>query len=94
MPTLERLQILITADQRRWLENESARRGEPVTSLVREAIDAVRCRRSAAQRRDALHAMEAVWTETPSVVTTLSIDELNRIIDDSRLHDAVDQPRR
>ncbi len=36
----ERLQILITAEQRRTLEAEAARRGASVGALVREAIDA------------------------------------------------------
>jgi hypothetical protein len=36
----ERLQILISAEQRRLLEEEAARRRTSVASVVREAIDA------------------------------------------------------
>jgi hypothetical protein len=36
---MERLQILVTPDQRRRLTLISGQRGEPVTALVREAID-------------------------------------------------------
>jgi predicted DNA-binding protein len=36
---MERLQILVTPEQRRRLQAVSNQRGEPVTSLVREAID-------------------------------------------------------
>lgn len=36
---MERLQILVTREQRRRLQAVSGERGEPVTSLVREAID-------------------------------------------------------
>jgi hypothetical protein len=37
---MERLQILVTSDQRRRLQVVAGERGEAVTSLVREAIDA------------------------------------------------------
>jgi predicted DNA-binding protein len=36
---MERLQILVTPEQRRRLQAVARERGEPVTSLVREAID-------------------------------------------------------
>jgi hypothetical protein len=36
---MERLQILVTPEQRRRLQAVASERGEPVTSLVREAID-------------------------------------------------------
>ena len=36
---MERLQILVTPEQRRRLAAVANERGEPVTSLVREAID-------------------------------------------------------
>ena len=87
MATLERLQILITPEQKRWLEHESARRGEPVTALVREAIDSVRGRRSPVHRLGALREMERSWAAVPSEVTDLPIDELNALIDDGRARD-------
>jgi hypothetical protein len=36
----ERLQILVTADQRRRLQREARRRGTSVGSVVRDAVDA------------------------------------------------------
>ena len=36
----ERLQILVTSDQRRRLEAEARRQGTSVASLIREAVDA------------------------------------------------------
>lgn len=36
----ERLQILLSSEQRRRLEDEAARRGESVAALIREAVDA------------------------------------------------------
>lgn len=36
---LERIQILVSKEQRRRLSELSERRNEPVTALVREAID-------------------------------------------------------
>jgi hypothetical protein len=35
----ERLQILLTSDQRRRLQHESKRRKTSVTALIREAVD-------------------------------------------------------
>jgi ribosome maturation protein Sdo1 len=88
MAMLERLQILVTEEQRRWLEAESKRRGEAVTALVREAIETARTRRSPRQRLEALNAMQPVWAASGQLVATLPIDELNRLIDDGRLVDA------
>lgn len=54
---MERLQILVTPDQRRRLTVIAGERGEPVTALVREAIDSrfpptvdAAARRAAARR--------------------------------------------
>ncbi len=85
MAMLERIQILVTPEQKRWLEAESVRRGEAVTALVREAIDSARSRRSPRQRLEALTIMERVWASPVRRVATLPIEELNRLIDDGRL---------
>ncbi|MGQ0623736.1 MAG: antitoxin [Sporichthyaceae bacterium] len=37
---MDRMQILLTADQRRRLGSAAEQRGEPVAVLIREAIDA------------------------------------------------------
>lgn len=89
MATLERMQILVTPEQKRWLEAESERRGEAVAALVREAIETARTRRSPRQRLEALGALEQIWSSSVDRVTTLSIEDLNRLIDDSRLGEAM-----
>ena len=58
--TLERMQILITMEQRAWLERESAVRSQPCTAIIRDAIDAARGVRPVAQRRAALAGLAAL----------------------------------
>jgi hypothetical protein len=53
----DRLQILITAEQRRRLESEAHRRGVSIAALIREAIDA---RYGVVTRTDRLGAVEAI----------------------------------
>lgn len=53
----ERLQILVTPEQRRGLEAEARRRGVSVASLIREAIEA---RFPIATREDRTRALEAI----------------------------------
>ena len=88
MATLERLQILVTPEQKRWLEAESARRGDAVTAIVRDAIDAARSRRSLAQRAESLTAMQRMWATARPPAVSVSPADLNRLIDESRLADA------
>ena len=75
----ERLQILVTREQRRRLEEEALRTESSVGALVREAIDA-RCGSAAAEERlqavAAIAALDGVY---------LSQEELDAVIGDERL---------
>lgn len=59
---LERLQILVTSEQRAWLEAESERQNQPVTALIRSAIDAARGVRPESRR---LAAVESLLGRAP-----------------------------
>ena len=89
MSILERLQILVTREQRRWLEAESVRRSEPVTAIVRSAIDGARSHRTRSQRLAALAELEAGWASSSERVTELSIDAINAMTDDGRLEEVM-----
>ncbi len=54
---MQRLQILVTEEQRAWLETESERRNMPVTALVRSAIDGARGVRPEARRIAAVRSL-------------------------------------
>lgn len=69
----ERLQILVTAEQRRRLEAEARRRGTSVASLIREAVDA---HFGAVTQADRLRAVEGIAAGS---IPFLSPEELNRI---------------
>jgi ribosome maturation protein Sdo1 len=86
----ERLQILVTAEQRRRLEEEAKRRGTSVGSLIREAVDARFGSVTAAER---LEALEGIRATSGSFIPA---KELNRLVEDER-DSAADQmlePRR
>ena len=75
---MERLQILVTPEQRRRLTLIAGQRGEPVTSLIREAIDSrfppmvdAAARQAAARR----------LLDRPKV-PYLPPEELDRLLDD------------
>jgi predicted transcriptional regulator len=74
----ERLQILISPDQRRRLEAEAQRRGSSVATLVREAIDASLARPTRAERLEAVEAIKAMKG------TYLPVEELEAIVDEER----------
>jgi len=78
----ERLQILVSREQRRRLEEESRRTGSSVGALVREAIDA---RVGAAAVDERLKAVAAIAALSG---TYLPSDELDAIIGDERLQSA------
>lgn len=79
----ERLQILVSAEQRRRLEREAEHRGVSVGSLIRDAIDAHFGGVSASDRQQALEAIRAMRGRfaTP--------EELNRMVEAER-DDAAD----
>ncbi|MBA2643688.1 MAG: antitoxin [Actinobacteria bacterium] len=78
----ERLQILISPEQRRRLDAEALRRGEPVAALVREAIDASLARPTPAERREAFEAIAAMKGRylTPEEIEAVIDEERDRIV--------------
>lgn len=71
----ERLQILVTAEQRRRLDETSKATGRPVTALVREAIDKQFGEVSREQRLEAYERLKK------RRIPFIPIDELNRLIE-------------
>jgi hypothetical protein len=69
----ERLQILVSTDQRRRLEREARRRGTSVASVIREAVDVQLGGVTAEDRRAALDEILAMRGQYASP------EELNRI---------------
>ena len=69
---LQRMQILVTPEQRDWLDRESARRGLASTAIIRDALDAARGVRPAGVRLAAV-ARLASMTVAPEV-TQAEID--------------------
>lgn len=86
----ERLQILVTPEQRRLLESEARHRGGSVGGLVREAIDA---RFGAISREERILAVEEIASMEGG--RPLSPHELDRLIHEEReaLVDQVKRPR-
>jgi hypothetical protein len=74
----ERLQILITAEQRRVLESEAARQETSVAALIREAIDE---RYGAVSREDRRRAVGEIAGMEGGYVDPA---ELARMIDEER----------
>jgi hypothetical protein len=75
----ERLQILVSKDQRRRLEREAKRRNSSVASVIRDAVDAELGRRS---RQDKLEAVEAI-RRMPKM-PEMSVEDLLRLIKEAR----------
>lgn len=73
----ERLQILISKEQRRRLEAEAKRRKSSVASVIRDAVEAELGGVSADSRLQALKRIAAI-----SPAPYLPPDELRRLIDD------------
>lgn len=74
----ERLQVLISQDQRRRLEAEAQRRGASVATVVREAIDERVGRVTRDDRRRAVEEIAAMKGRH------LSVEEIAAIIDGER----------
>lgn len=80
----ERLQILVSKEQRRRLEREAKRRNTSVASVIRDAVDA---ELGGGSRKEKLAAVEAI-RELPGI-PYIPIEELNRLIDDGRYEEAM-----
>jgi hypothetical protein len=74
----ERMQILISTDQRRRLEQEAHRRGTSVASVIRDAVDAHVGGVGADEKRAALEEILAMRGGA------LAPDELDQIVEDER----------
>ena len=75
----ERLQILITPEQRRRLQSEARDRGASVGGLVREAIDA---RFGGFSREEKVKAVEAIAAMEGGHF--IAPEELNRMFEEER----------
>ena len=84
----ERLQILVTPEERRKLESEAEHRGESVGSLVRKAVDAAYDPVDRDGRRRALGELRAIGERNRGIV--LSPDELEALIEDARTVELLD----
>jgi predicted DNA-binding protein len=74
----ERLQVLISPEQRRRLEAEAERRGTSVATVVREAIDTRLREPTREDRRKAVEAIKAMRG------VYLPVEELEAIVDEER----------
>ena len=74
----ERLQILVTRDQRRRLESEAQRRGLSVGGLIREAVDAHLGHVGEAEHLRAVDGIRATSGRF------LPPEDLNRLVDEER----------
>lgn len=75
----QRLQLLLTPEQRRRLDEEAGARGESVAALVREAIDA---RFTSTPRAERIKAVEEIAAMRIDPVPTP--EEINRIVAEER----------
>jgi predicted DNA-binding protein len=75
----ERLQLLISKEQRRRLDQEAKRRGTSVASVIREAVDAQVGGPSLEERRNAFERIRS-RREAPF----LTPEELNRMVAEER----------
>ena len=74
----ERLQILISPDQRKRWDAEAKRRGTSVAGLIREAVDR---HLGSLDRADRVQAVEAIRTMDGRF---LPVDEIDRVVEEER----------
>jgi hypothetical protein len=74
----ERLQLLVSTDQRRRLEREAQRRGTSVASVIRDAVDAQLGGVTPDDRRVALDGIRALHGRFASP------EDLNRLVEQER----------
>jgi predicted DNA-binding protein len=72
----ERLQILVSPEQRRRLEAEAKRRGTSVATLVREAVDA---RYGSVTRRERQAAVEEIRKMRGAFLSPEDIDRISEV---------------
>jgi hypothetical protein len=70
------MQILVTSEQREWLERESSRRGQPYTAVVRDALDGARGLRPTSQRMAAFAHLAAL-----PVAPSVSVNDIESALD-------------
>ena len=80
----ERMQILISKDQRRRLEAEAQRRGTSVASVIRDALERQLEVPTVEQRQAAWERLKAMRTAARSQ-PTLTVDEIHELIHEERL---------
>jgi hypothetical protein len=85
----ERMQILISTDQRRRLEREAQRRGTSVASVIRDAVDAQLGGVTVEDKRAALDEIRAMRG-----ARFLTPEEINRIVEEERDAEAEEMLRR
>lgn len=83
----ERMQILITAEQRRRLQAEAKRRGTSVASLIREAVDA---QFGAVTPADRLQALEGIRELRGQFLSPDDLDRLSEAERDQQLDAILD----
>ena len=75
----ERIQLLVSNEQRRRLEQEAKRRGTSVASVVRDAVDAQLGGPTREERRAALDRIRNMRSDV-----FLTPEELNRLVAEER----------
>ena len=75
----ERIQLLVSTEQRRRLEQEAERRGTSVASVVRDAVDAQLGGPTREERRAALERIKNIRSDV-----FLTPEELNRLVAEER----------
>jgi hypothetical protein len=87
----ERLQILVSPEQRRRLEAEAKRRGTSVATLVREAVDA---RYGSVTRGERLAALEGIRGMRGAFVSPEDLDRISEVEREEELEAVLRSGRR
>ena len=75
----ERIQLLVSTEQRRRLEQEAKRRGTSVAAVVRDAVDS---KLGGPTREERMAAVERIRSMRGGVF--LTPEELNRLVEEER----------
>ena len=84
----ERLQILVSPEQRRRLELEAKARGVSISAIVRAAVDTTLPRRFSHDER-----IRAANQIAAMRIDLHGIDDVDRLIDETRLEELLDEVR-